>query len=211
MYPTRIALLLLAIVTTACQPSLQMVPRTPRSFAGAWVADADACSAVELKLKEALQAAKERELHDAIRRNSKRMRMPDDSTSPGGRIESGSWEVKEQEEQYRSMLDSFAPRSELTITEGNGQIVVAPAQVARRVFEPGASSTLITSFAHLHVVSGWQVDDFIVTSTDSKSGVAVTERYRLQPDHSLLLSLTISLKYMETQQYSLIYRKRVKA
>jgi hypothetical protein len=207
----KITFVLFGLIAAACQPSLQVTPRSPRSVAGTWVTDAAACAAIEQRLKEALQTAKDRELHDAIRRNTKRMRVADDGMSPGGRIDSGSWEVKEQEEQYRAMLDAFTPRPELNITEGNGQVIIAPTQVARRVFEPGTSSTLVTSFAHLHVSSGWQADDFVVTSTDSRSGVAVTERYRLQPDHSLMLSLTVSLKYMETQQYSLTYRKQSKA
>jgi len=173
------------------------------------VTDAQACAAVENQLKNALQSAKERELHDAIRRNAKRVHMQEDAM--GTKIESGSWEVKEQEEQYRAMLDTFAPRPEVVITDGAGQIVLAPMLAARRAFEPGVSSTLVTSFAHLHVVSGWQEDDFVVTSTDSKSGIAVTERYRLQPDHSLTLALTISLKYMDTQQYLLTYRKHARA
>jgi hypothetical protein len=211
MRPIKITLVLLCLIAAACQPSLQVSPRSPRSIAGTWVADPQACAAVGTQLKSALQAARDRELHDAIKRNTKRMRMVDENMTAEGRIDSGSWEVKEQEEQYRAMLDAFTPRPELVITEGSGQIIFAPVQTARRVFEPGGSSTLVTSFAHLRVFSGWQADDFIVTSTDGKADVAVTERYRLQPDHSLLLSVTISLKYMDTQQYSLVYRKRSKA
>jgi len=204
-----VLLLTIGLMTAACQPSLQVAPRSPHSMSGEWVTDAQACAAVETKLRTALQSARERELHDAIRRNAKRAHMQDDAMD--ARIESGSWEVKDQEEQYRAMLDTFAPRAQLTISESAGQIVLAPMLAARRVFEPGASSTLITSFAHLHVVSGWQEDDFVVNSTDSKAGIAVTERYRLQPDHSLTLSLTVSLKYMETQQYLLNYHRHIKA
>jgi len=209
MSPLKIALLLTGLMIAACQPSLQVAPRSPHSLAGTWVADAQACAAVETQLKNALQSAKERELHDAMRRNAKRIRLQEEAMS--AKIESGSWEIKEQEEQYSAMLDTFVPHAELAISDGTGQIVLAPMQAARRTFDPGGSSTLVTSFAHLHVVSGWQMDDFVVSSVDSKAGIAVTERYRLQSDHSLALSLTVSLKYMDTQQYLLIYRKHTKA
>jgi len=201
-----LAVLLLAMTLAACEPSLQVTPRVPRSLAGNWITDAGRCDAIESQLKAALDVAKARELHDAIRRNVRRVRDPVETVNPRG--EPNSWELREQEEQYGAMLGMLRPAVEFSVSQNAGQITFVPAHSGHRNFEPGTSSTLITEFAHLRIISGWQNEEFVVSSKDSKTGIAIEERYKIQPDHSLLMSAVIAIKYMETQQYSLSYHKQ---
>jgi hypothetical protein len=201
-----LSVLLLAMTLAACEPSLQATPHVPRSLAGNWITDPGRCSAIESQLKAALDVAKARELHDAIRRSARRARVPGEAVNL--HADPSSWELREQEEQYGAMLEMLRPAPEFSVSQSAGQIGFVPAHAAHRNFEPGTSSTLITEFAHLHVISRWQNDEFVVSSKDGQNGIAIEERYKIRPDHSLLMSLVISIKYMETQQYSLVYHKQ---
>jgi len=203
----RLLLSLIGLACVACAPVLQPTPVHPRSLAGEWIADTTRCNAISDQLHAALDNAQQKELRGATKRAARR--FSDDQGVADAHLGPYSWEVRDQHEQYQALLEDIRPVSELRVVQQQNMIQFMSPNLAQRNFEAGASSTLVTTFAHLRVESGWQTDEFVVHSKDSKSDIELLERYRIQADGSLLLSVTVSCKYMETQQYTLIYHRRV--
>lgn len=194
----------LMVGCVACGPSLQSLPSMPRSLAGNWVADAARCEAIETQLHSALDAAREKELGNA---NKRARRHTNDQPSMDPHMGPDAWEVRDQREQYQALFEVVRPLTDLNIVQEHGQIIFSSSHAAQRNFEPGINSTLVTTFANLRIESGWQKEEFVVYSKDSKTDIEIYERYRIRSDGSLLLSVTLSVKYMDTQQYTLVYHQ----
>lgn len=206
-YSKTLALFICALMCAACEPSLQKAPVEPRSIAGDWVADANSISAIEQQLHAALHDASQKEMHDAIKRNSRHRGDADTGEMMENRPAQYSWEMRDQHEQHQALFDMVRPAAELKIEQRPGQLTFSAADMPQRNFESGGSSTLVTTFATLHVTAGWRGDDFFVHSKDSKADVDILERYHLRPDGTLLLSVTLSAHSMETQQFTLLYHR----
>ena len=211
----KISMFALLLVCAACAPALQPVPVHPRSLTGDWVADVARCNAVNDQLHAALDAAQRKELQ-GVTKHARRMQADSAAADgahagEGGHMGPYSWEMRDQKEQYQALFDEIHPVTEIQIVHQPGLIQFSSPSLAQRNFEPGTSSTLVTTFAHLRIESGWQNDEFVVHSKDNKTDIEITERYRLQQDGSLLLSVILSVKYMETQQYTLVYHRRAAA
>lgn len=201
----RLLVVALTIICGACGPSLQMEPTVPRSLAGNWKADAAQCEQIETQLHAALNQAQEKELREATKRAPKMFRPVEGEAEM--RHGPYAWEVRDQNEAYQAIFDEVRPRQELRIAQSPGHFQFSSPQVADRSYEPGNSSALITTFAHLKIESGWQQDVFMVHEKDGKNDVEITQRYRLQSDGTLRFELIVSLKYMQTQQFSIVYHK----
>ena len=200
-----VAISFCALTSAGCGPSLQQAPTVPRSLAGHWIADASACQEIDARLQAALNSAQEKEFSNARRRAIRHSDRDQLLSEPHG--EPDSWEVREQHEQYQALFEAIRPAAELEIAQEQGQIQFSSNHAAKRTFEIGTNSVLVTTFAHLRIQSGWQNDEFVVYSKDGTSGIDVMERYRIRSDGSLLMAVTMSVKYMQTQQYTLVYHK----
>ncbi len=183
-----------------------MTSARPHSLDGHWRADPANCIAIEKQLRNALETAQAKELRGATKHSGRKHGA---DLLEGGEMRNlpYGWELREQKEQYQALLAAVTPECDLTIVDEPGQFIITASNGARRTFEPGSYSTLVTTFAYLRIAAGWQNQEFVVHSKDSRAGVDIHERYREEPEGSLLLSVTLSVKFMETQHFSLVYRK----
>lgn len=201
---------ILTSLCAACQPSLRKMPVEPRSIAGEWVTDAKNIDAITEQLKTALKTARQKEWHDTVKRYSHHAEsgMGEQGEMNEDRPRTYGWERRDQREQYQALFDSVRPVAEMKIEQVPGQITFIEPDMPQRNFEPGSSSTLVTTFANLHVTAGWQRDDFIVHSRDKKADIDILERYHLRTDGPLSLTVILSAPSMDTQQYTLLYHRR---
>lgn len=124
--------------------------------------------------------------------------------SPGFRR--SKWEIREQREQEEALLNAVLPSRQLQITQSASGIELIPDLGARRHFDRGIDSTLVSNYATLRIESGWQNNEFVVHSRDVEQGLEIVERYQRQGYDHLHMQVQLSLKDAKNQIFSAEYR-----
>lgn len=123
---------------------------------------------------------------------------------PGRR---NNWEAREQLEQQEALLNAVLPSNQLQINQSALRVELIPDVGARRRFDMGTNSTLVSNYATLHIESGWQDDVFVIHSKDSAQNIDIIERYQRQ-GNNLHLQVHLSLPDIKDQLFVASYELR---
>lgn len=179
-------------LSSACGGNLRPVPLDGvTSLAGNWQISGEQRDQASAQLQVALKQADDKLLQHERKQG------------PGGRRE--NWEIREQHELIKNLIDFAVPPAAFKLLQSTGRIDIVPSVGARRSLAPGESSTLVTTFGSFRIDSGWQEDEFVVTSKDSQDGIVIVERYRKLHDGRLSLALTFSTRQVKPKNFVLTY------
>lgn len=211
----------LLVGVAACSSNLELMPATAgkTNFSGSWALDSSRSEAVEKMLRDALLAADAEEA--AKRRHIRRQDpygLPDPEDMDDGPPAMGPadearprpqpWWRRDQQRREDDFIRFISPQKQLHFEESGGRVeIVSPGGGAKRSFEPGNPSALVTGFATFRIRSGWEGNTFVVESRDSDAKVEVIERYSLTPQGELQQLLTVDLPLIKTQTFRSLYKR----
>ena len=213
-----ISLGFMVTVLTACSIKLQLEPTGVRAanFAGTWKLSSSQSDNVEAGMRRAFETM-EAKARRSDRRNEPMqgggprapgVPGPEEGSSDGQAPLMQSWWLKEQRREEDSFIRDIMPPAELRIVQSPGRMELAPVKGgAKRSFEPGMPSTLVTEYASMRIQSGWEGGTFVVHCADSAAKLTTIERYSLTGDDELTEQLIIELPQMKAQTYRVVYRR----
>jgi hypothetical protein len=114
------------------------------------------------------------------------------------------WEARERLDKRDALLNAILPADKLQIVQSENRIEFIPSPGARRRFDKGERSALVTSYADLRVESGWQANVFVVHSRDSEQGINIVERYQRNGDR-LRMQVELSIPDAKGQMFAAEY------
>ena len=185
------ALALLVLSVAGCGMQLRPDASGPNAnIAGEWQLQSPSRSAIADTLRAAMEQARAKQ-DDRDRQAMRRRPESDVNFSPPDGSVDGSdhprsnrdmrhpkWEAREQREQQDALLNAVLPNDKLQIVQSPNRIEFIPLPGARRRFDKGEGSTLVTQSGSFRVESGWQDNAFVVHSRDSEQKINIVERYQ---------------------------------
>ncbi|MGD9841697.1 MAG: hypothetical protein AB7F79_08905 [Steroidobacteraceae bacterium] len=209
--------LVLALLCNACGMNLRPAPMGQAiDLSGQWQLAISERQSIMTQLHEQLQQIQAKQM----RREQKRQRRAEPSANDMGDPEpmpspatdhqqrSGAinnWQQREQQELQTALLNAVVPSVLLKIVQTPTWIEMARDNSARRFFEAGVNSALVSSYASLKVESGWQGNEFVVHSKDAAQGLDIVERYRRDTVDRLSLRLELEMPDLKSQVFSVNY------
>jgi hypothetical protein len=205
-----------AVICAACSMNLRPQPETSgQSIAGQWQLQSPSREALAGYLRAVMDQAHAKQEQRERRRYPRSIPpeaipLPDDAASqPGAGPQSpfrrNNWEEREQREQQEALLTAVLPSKKLQISQGSSRVEIMPDGVARRRFDMGVSSTLVSGYATFQIESGWQANVFVVHSRDRERGIDIVERYRRVGSNALHLQVQLSLPEAKEQTFDANY------
>ncbi|MGC3980716.1 MAG: hypothetical protein QM808_05600 [Steroidobacteraceae bacterium] len=197
LQPASIALL--ALACTACGMNLRPQPSAQeQSIAGQWQLNAPQHDAMVATLRTAFEQAQGKQEKRNKRRGPQggpggpgemggsgegEPEAPDAAGAPGPdgpAPRRDNWQVREQREQQEALINAVVPSNKIQINQGSSRIELVPETGARRRFDMGLNSTLVSNYATLLIESGWQKNIFVIHSRDANEGIDIIERFQRQ-------------------------------
>lgn len=138
------------------------------------------------------------------------IRWPDEDAPPVKDGEEGAhknevrrsnWRMREQRDQNEALLNTVLPHAQLQISQTPQRIEFVPDRGARRGFDVGQTSTLVSNYSTLYIESGWQANEFVVHSRDREQGIDIVERYQRTGD---ALQLQVQFKSADIKKQMFI-------
>lgn len=225
--PTRLmrmaCLALGVIVCAACSMNLRPQPEASgQSIAGQWQLQSPSRDALAGYLRAVMDQARAKEEQRERRRYPRSIppeeegATPDttplpaaEASQPGAGPQSpfrrNNWEAREQREQQEALLNAVLPSKKLQISQVSNRVEILPDGVARRRFDMGVSSTLVSSYATFRIESGWQANVFVVHSRDREQGIDIVERYQRVGSNALHMQVQLSLPNAKDQIFDADY------
>lgn len=218
----RSALLVGALMLSACGPNLRSYPQpSGERIDGNWVMAEAERERVATALRAALESAAAKE---AKRDAARRPRMPGGPGGPSGAGGAGPssspaegtqkggdvptnlplfmvrppWELREQKEQREALIQMLKPPTQLHIMQKGTTVEFSAVGTAKRRFEAGTRSQLVSTYASFRTESGWQQREFVIHSVDDEQHFSIYERYSRGTDGRLSLHLTFSVPDAKT-------------
>ena len=202
----RCSLLLVGFLwLAACGPTLQVIPRDhDLTLAGTWTMPAVEQARLVAELRTAVEQSQRRD-DKRIRRQRREEGLQDDSNSDTPATDM-HWIQQDREKDLVTLIRAVVPSEKLVVEQRTPDTLdFKPANAAVRHFDTRNSSTLMTSIATLHVVSGWQDKSFMVISRDASQGMTITEHYQRR-GAVMMVTVALAMPDVKLNPLSTSYR-----